>query len=159
MDSASTSSDLISDTGLIADSDIRDVDLEFSAVTAPAQVIAVSIHQGSVKALPAIDVGQPRTMDNVIPVPLCPILITSALPQASTSNQLHHTSIGTAALLLVMGPSFPPRTQGPITMLPGVPIAFSGVPGAPVAPPATYRAPGHRQLHRAPWRVPEHAIV
>ena len=57
IDSASTSSDLISDTGSIADSDIRDLNLESAAATAPAQVIAVSIHQGSVEALPAIDVG------------------------------------------------------------------------------------------------------
>ena len=37
-DSASTSSDLISETGSIANSDIRDVDFELAAVTAPAQV-------------------------------------------------------------------------------------------------------------------------
>ena len=54
--SASTSSDLIPDTGLIADSDIKDVVLELAAVTAPAQGIEVSVHQGSVVAPPAIDV-------------------------------------------------------------------------------------------------------
>ena len=56
MDSASTSSDLIPDTGSIVDSDITDVDLELAAVTAPAQVIEVSVHQGTVVAPPAIDV-------------------------------------------------------------------------------------------------------
>ena len=56
MDSASTSSDLIPDTGLIADLDIKDVDLELAGVTAPAQGIEVSVHQGSVVASPAIDV-------------------------------------------------------------------------------------------------------
>ena len=59
-------------------------------------------------------------------------------PLASTSSQLILTSTSAAALLLVMGPSFPPRKQGPISMLPGVPVAFSGAPGAP---PAPYRAP------------------
>ena len=44
MDSASTSSDLISETGLITYSDIRDVDLILAAVTAPAQVTEVSVH-------------------------------------------------------------------------------------------------------------------
>ena len=43
MDSASASSDLISETGSIADLDLRDVDLELAAVTAPAQVIEVSV--------------------------------------------------------------------------------------------------------------------
>ena len=57
MDSASTSSELISKTGWIADSDIRDVDLDSAAVTAPAQVIEISV-QGSVEAPPAIDAGQ-----------------------------------------------------------------------------------------------------
>ena len=36
-------------------------------------------------------------------------MITSAPPQASTSNQLHLTSTGTAAPLLITGPSFLPR--------------------------------------------------
>ena len=56
MDSASTSSELISETGSIADSDIRDVNLDSAAVTAPAQVIEVSV-QGSFEAPPAIDAG------------------------------------------------------------------------------------------------------
>ena len=141
MDSASTSSELISETGSIADSDLRDVDLELAAVTAPAQEVEVPVHQGSVKEPPAFDAGQARTMDNVIPVPLCATLITCAHvpPLASTSNQLLLTSAGRAALLLVTGPSFQPVTQGPISMLPGAPIAFSGARGVPVAP---YRAPG-----------------
>ena len=69
MDSASTSLDLISETGSIADSDLRDVDLELAAVTAPTQVVEVSVHSGSVNAPPAIHAaGQAPTMDNVIPL-------------------------------------------------------------------------------------------
>ena len=122
----------------IADSDIQDVDLDSAAVTAPAQVIEVSV-QGSVEGLPTIDAGQAMTKDNVIPVPLCATLITcaNAPPLALTSNQLLLTSTSAATPLLVIGPSFPPRMQGPISMLPGAPIAFSG---APVAPPAPYHA-------------------
>ena len=157
-DSASTSSDLISEIGSIADSDLMDVDLELAAVTAPAQVVGVSVHQGSVEVPPAIDAGQGLTMDNVIPSPLFAALITCAHapPLASTSNQLLLTSAGTAAPLLVMGPSFPLSMQGPISMLPGAPIAFSGAPGAPQAP---YRALRRRQCHMAPcthyslWQV------
>ena len=78
MDSVSTSSELISETGLIADSDIRDVDLDSATVTAHSQVIEVSVHQGSVEAPPAIDAGQALTMDNVIPTPQCATLITCA---------------------------------------------------------------------------------
>ena len=70
MDSASTSSELIPETGSIADSDIRDVDLVLPAETAPAQVTEVSVLR-SVEAPPAIDVGQALTMDNVIPTLLC----------------------------------------------------------------------------------------
>ena len=86
---------LISETGSIADSDIglRDVLLESAAVTAPPQVIEVSV-QGSVKAPPAIDADQPSIMDNVIPTPQSTTLITyaHAPPLASTSNQLLLTS-------------------------------------------------------------------
>ena len=56
MDSASTRLDLFSETGSIADSDLRDVDLELAAVTAPAQVIEVSVHQGSRRHLPLMSV-------------------------------------------------------------------------------------------------------
>ena len=42
--------------------------------------------------------------------------------------------------LVVMGPSFPPRMQGPISMLPGAPVAFLGGPGMKVAPPLPYKA-------------------
>ena len=125
MDSASTSSELISETGLIADSDIWVVDLVSAAETAPAQVTEVST-LGSVQARPAIDTGQALTMDNVIPAPLCAtyIMCVHVPPLASTSNQLLLTSASTAAPLLVTGPSFSPRTQGPIRMLPGAPVAF-----------------------------------
>ena len=104
IDSASTSSELTSETGSIADSDIRDVDPDSAAVTALAQVIKASV-QGSVEAPPTIDAGQAPTMDNVIPAPLCATLITCAHapPLASTSNQLLLTSTSAAAPLLVAG--------------------------------------------------------
>ena len=142
MDSASTSSELISETGSIADSNLRDVDLVLTAVTAPAQVIEASVPPGLVETPPAIDAGQASTMDNVTPAPLCPTLITCAHapPLSSTSNQLLFSSTGTAAPLLVMGPSSPTSMQGPISMLLGAPIAFSGVPRAPGGPPAPYSA-------------------
>ena len=101
MDSASTSSELISETGSIADSDIRDVDLELAAVTAPAQVTEVSVHQGSVEAQPGIDAVQAPTMDNLVPAPLCTTLIicAHAPPLDSTSNQLHLAHIKSVAAL------------------------------------------------------------
>ena len=81
-------------------------------------------------------------MDNVITMPLCAQLITCAHapPLGVTSNQLLLSSASTPAHLLVTGPSFPPATQGPISMLPGAPIALSGAPGMPVVPPAPYSA-------------------
>ena len=93
------------------------------------------------------------TKDNVIPMLLCATLITcaNAPPLALTSNQLLLTSTSAAAPLLVIGPSFPPRMQGPISMLPGAPIGFLG---APVAPPAQYSA---KQSAGAP-PAPYHAI-
>ena len=162
MDSASTSSDLISETGSIANSDLREVDLELAAVTDPTQVVEVSVHSdGSVEESPVIDASRALTMDNVIPAPLCPTLITCAhvLPLASTSNQLLCTSVSTPAPLLVTGPSFPPRTQGPISMIPGALIAFSGAPGAAVAPPAQYSTKQSAVVLPAPYstiRAPEH---
>ena len=155
MDSATTSPDMISETGSIADSDFRDVDLDLAAVTANTQVVEVSVHsERSVKEPLAIDAGQAPAMDNVIPAPLCVTLITCAHapPLASTSNQLLCTSTGTPAPLLVTGPSFPPRRQGPISMLPGAPIVFSGAPKAPVAPPC--RAPERcRAPHYSLWQA------
>ena len=71
MDSASTSSDLLSDNGSIADSDIREVDLELAAASAPTEVVEVSIHESSVRE-PAIMTGQAPTLDIVSTVPLCP---------------------------------------------------------------------------------------
>ena len=65
LDSASTSLELISETGWIAGLDIQDVDLVSAAVTAPPQVTEVSV-LGSVKAVPTIDEDQSLTMDNVI---------------------------------------------------------------------------------------------
>ena len=139
MDSASTSSELHSDTGSIADSDLREVDLELSAATVPTQVVEVSIHQSSVEEFPAIVAGQALTMD-IVTVPLCAQLITCAHapPLGVTSNQLLLSS--TTAPLLISGPSFLPVTQGPISMLPGTRISFSGVLGMPVALPTPYSA-------------------
>ena len=134
MDSASTSSELLSETGSIADSDLRDVDLELAAVTAHALVVEVSVHEtSSVEESPAIDAGQALTMDNVTTVPLCAQFITCAHapPLVITSNQLLLTSAGT-------GPSFPPVMQGPISVLSGAAIALSSAPGMPVAETAPY---------------------
>ena len=125
MDSASTSSESLLETGSIADSDLRDVDLELAVATAPTQVVQVSIHQSSVKESPAIDAGQAPTMVNVITVPQFAQLITyaHAPPLGITSNQLLLSSASTTAPLLVTGPTFPPVRRGPISMLPGAPIA------------------------------------
>ena len=126
----------------LADSDLKDVDLHLATVTAPAPVVDVSVHQESVRESTAIEASQAPTMDNVIPAQLCAALITCvhAPSLASTSNQLLLASAGTAAGLFVTGPSFQAVMQGPISMLPAAPIAFSGGPGAPVALPAPYSA-------------------
>ena len=138
---------------------VRDVDLDSAALTAPAQVIEVSV-QGSVEVPPVIDAGQAPTMDNVIPAPQCATLImyAHAPPLASTANQLLLTSTSAAAALLVLGPSFPPRTQGPINMLPGAPdsllrgtsSAASGIQSAWVLP-APCRAPHYSLLAGMLW--------
>ena len=92
------------------------MDLELAAVTAPAQVIEVLVHQGSVEEPPAIDAGQASTMDNVIPAPLCAALLicVHAPPLASTCNQLLLTSAGTAAPGLTRyGAQFPASYSRP----------------------------------------------
>ena len=86
LDSDSFSSELISETSSIADLDIRDVDLDSAAVTAPAQVIEVSV-QGSVDMPPAIDVGYAPTMDNVIPAPGAPVATLVATPAPYTERR------------------------------------------------------------------------
>ena len=118
MDSSSTSSELISETGSIADSDIRDVDLDSAAVIAPAQFQEVSV-QDPVEEPPAIDAGQAPTMDNLVPTPQCATFITCAhaLPLASKCNHLLLASTSKVAPLLLTGPSFPPGTRAPISML------------------------------------------
>ena len=78
VDYASTSSELHSDTGSVADSDLREVDLELAAATAPTHVVEVSIHQIWVQESPAIVAGQAPTMDIVTTMPLCTQLITCA---------------------------------------------------------------------------------
>ena len=100
-------------------------------------------------------------LKRAISVPLCAQLITCvhAPPLVITSNQLLLTSAGITAPLLVTGPSFPPVTQGPISMLPGTPIAFSGAPGAPVGLPAPYNAAGCRQHHTTPCRALDSAAL
>ena len=145
MDSVSTSSELISKTGSLADSDIRDVDLDSAYVEAHSQVVEVSVHQGTVQATSAIDAGQAPTMDNLVLAPQCAMLLRSmhAPPVGSTSNrlQLAHITSAAAPLLINKRPSFPPGTRATIGMLPGAPVVFSGVPGAL---PAPCRVPGHR---------------
>ena len=166
MDSASTNSELHPDMGSIADSDIREVDLELAAATAPAQVVTVSVHQSLVKEPPAIVKGQATTMDIVTPLPLCAQLITCAhaSPLGITSNQILVYSTSTPAPLLVAGPSFPPVMQGLISMLPGAPISLQGVPGMlPVqysaiqsitAPLAPYSAIYSDPYASCPFRAP-----
>ena len=142
MDLACTSSELSSDTESIADSNLREVDLELAAATAPTQVVEVSIHQSLVEESPAIVAGQALTMDIVATVLLCAQSITCmhAPPLGVSSNQLLLSSTSTTAPLLVAGPSFPPVMQGPISMLPGAPISFSGVPRMPGAPYSTIQS-------------------
>ena len=90
--------------GAIADSDLRDVDLELAAATSSTRVVVVSVHQSSVEESPAIDAGQAPTMDNVITMLLCAQLIIYVHASlVVTSNQLLLTSAGTTAPLLVMG--------------------------------------------------------
>ena len=86
----------------------------------PTQVAEVSIRQ-SLFAEPAIMTWQAPTVDIVL------ISGAHASPLGVTANQ-------TTAPLLVAAPSFPPFTQGPINMLPGVSISHSGAPGMPPAP-------------------------
>ena len=78
-------------------------------------------------------------MDIVTTVPLCAQLITCAYasPLGVTYNQMLVSSASTPAPLFVAGPSFPPVTQGPISMLPGPPISLQWAPGML---PAPYRA-------------------
>ena len=100
----------------------------------------ISVHQGQVEETsPILDACQAATMDNLVPSLQCVTLLTSVHmpPLGSTSNTLllaHSTSVHP---LLVTGPSFPPETQAPISMLPVAPIMFSGVPGVPGAPYST----------------------
>ena len=69
---------------MIADSDIKDVDLDSAAVTAHSQVIEVSFHQGPVEATSAIlDAGQVLTMKNLVPAPKCATLIRWGLACAT----------------------------------------------------------------------------
>ena len=122
------------ETGSIADSDTKDVDLDFAAVTAHSQVMELSVHQRPFEAPPSLDEGQAPTMDNLVPAPQCATLITCAhaQPLSPTSNQLllaHSTSA--AAPVLVTGPSFLPETQAPISMLPGAPWPSQPTPYAP----------------------------
>ena len=83
----STSSDLYSVTGSIADSDLRDMDLVLAAVTAPTQASRSSSWSArSVEEPPAIDVSRAPTMDNVIPVVLCALFCAHAPSLTSASN-------------------------------------------------------------------------
>ena len=61
MESASTSSYLMSEVSSLADSDIRDVDFDRVNVGAHSHLVEVSVHQGPVEATSAIvEVGWPR---------------------------------------------------------------------------------------------------
>ena len=130
------------------------MDLELAAATAPTQVVAVSVHQSLVEEPPTIVEGQAPTMDIVTTVPLCAPLITCvhASPLGVTSNQMLVSSTSTPAPLLLVGPSCPPVTQGPISLLPGAPISLHGAPGMQ---PAPYRASVCRQRCTAPYTVLE----
>ena len=128
------------------------MDLELAAATDLTQEVEVSIHQSFIEE-PAIMTCRAPTMDIVSTVPLCGVLISGAhaSPLVVTANL-------TTAPLLVAGPSFPPVTQGPISMLTGAPISLTGAPGMPPAlysaiqsaraPPALYNAMQSAAQHR-----------
>ena len=91
---------------------------------------------------------------------------------APTSNQLLCTGTGTPAPLLITGPSFPPVTQGPISMFPSASISLSRAPGMPVelpawysaiqsasALPAPYTALERHQRHAERWSTTQHCIT
>ena len=130
MESASTSSGLISEVSSLADSDIRDVDLDSVNVKAHSHFVEASVHQGPVDATSAlVESGQAPTMDNLVSAQQCTTLLmcTHAPPLSSTFSALlleHPTSV--AGPLLVSGPSFLPGTRPPISMLPSAPLVFSG---------------------------------
>ena len=92
----------ISETGSLADSDI--CGLDYANVEAHSQVIEVSLLQGPVEATSAIDVCQAPTMDNLVPVPQCAMLLTCthAPPLGSTFSPrlLAHSTSATAPLLV-----------------------------------------------------------
>ena len=149
--------DLLSETGSIADSNLRDVDLELAAVTAHALVVEDSVHQSSVQESPAIDTGHALTMDNVTTVPLCSQFITCAHapPLVVTSNKLLLTSAGTTALLRGLVSRQSCKGQSACSQARLYSVAFSSAPGMPVAPPVPYRAPERRQRHTAPCTLLE----
>ena len=108
----------------------------------------MSVHQRTVEALPAIDADQAAIMDSLVPAPQCATLFMCAHVQilVYTSNLLllaHSTSA--AAPLLFPGPSFPPGTRAPVSMVPGVPTVFSGASGAPPAPYSAMQSAGAPQ--------------
>ena len=153
MNSASSSSELHSDTGSIADSDLREVDLELAAATAGSRSLYPSEfgQEGSrhcCRSGPDLNI--------LTSMPLCAQLITCAHapPLGISSNQLLLSSTSTTAPLLTAGPRFPPVTQGPISMPLGAPISFSVAPGMPGAPPAPCRA-----LKRRISAYDRHAVV
>ena len=161
MDSASTSSELHSDTGSFADSDIREVDLELAAATAPTQVVEVSIHQSLVEEPPAIVEGQASTMDIVTSMRLCAQLITCAhAPHLGIkSNQMLLSSTSTPAPFLVAGTSFPPVMQGSISMLLGAPISLKGCQECRKCCTVPYRAPLRCQRHIQCWSAMQRRAV
>ena len=88
MDSASTSLELHSEPGSIADSELGEVDLELAATTANTLEVQVSIHQSLVEEPPTIIACQAPTMDIVTTVPQCAQFISGvhASPLGVTAN-------------------------------------------------------------------------
>ena len=165
MNSASTSLELHSDTGSIADSDIREVDLELAAATALTQIVTISVHQSLVEEPPPIVEGQALTMDIVTTMPLSPV----RMRHLWASHPIRcMSSTSTPAPLLVAGPSFPPVTQGASISIKGAPgmppVPYSSIQSVS-APPASYSAiysagaqpysQGLLQRHAAPCRAQE----
>ena len=127
--------DLISVVSSLSDSDIRAVNLASVNVEAHSQLVEVSVSQGSVEATSAIvDVGQTLTMDVF---GLCATMRHIVNVRTSATSWLYFqcatpcTQCKCSSTLARSGAQFPPETREPISMLPGTPIVFSGVPGAP----------------------------
>ena len=156
MESASTSLDLISEASSLAGLDIRDVDLDSVNVGAISQVVEVSVHQGPVEAMSAmIEADQAWTMDNLVSAPQCAtLLLMFARVRHTLRHSLHTVQVQQRLGSACLGPSFPPGIRAPISMLPGAPIVFSGMPPAPCRMPGRCSLPQYSlwQEHHGPVR-------